>query len=85
MRHSRRQQRTYQRVLVLTWKFLALKKLFKCGRHNIFKIFLNLFFTHENIKKRAEKVAHNQPKTFFSQYCLAAQTSPELIFHIKYI
>ena len=43
---------------------------------------LNLFFAHENIKKRASKVAHNRPQTFFSQYCLAAQTSPELIFHI---
>ena len=33
-------------------------------------------------KKTASKVAHNRPQTFFSQYCLAAQTSPELIFHI---
>ena len=43
---------------------------------------LNLFFAHENINKQASKVAHNQPQTFFSQYCLAAQTSQELIFHI---
>ena len=28
---------------------------------------LNLFFAHENIKKRASKVAHNRPQTFFSQ------------------
>ena len=45
-------------------------------------MFLNLFFAHENIKKRASKAAHNRPQTFFSQYCPAAQTSPELIFHI---
>ena len=30
----------------------------------------------------ASKVAHNGPQTFFHKYCLAAKTSPELIFHI---
>ena len=49
---------------------------------SIFKKSLNLFFARENLKKRASKVAHNRPQTFFSQYCQAAQTSPELIFHI---
>ena len=48
----------------------------------IFTKKIYLFFAHENIKKRASKVAHNRPQTFFSQYCLAAQTSQELIFHI---
>ena len=44
---------------------------------------INLFFAHENIKKRASKVAHNRPQTFFfHKYGPAAQTSPELIFHI---
>ena len=33
----------------------------------------DLFLAHENIKKRASKVAHNRPQTFFSQYCPAAQ------------
>ena len=33
-------------------------------------------------KNQASKVAHNQPQTFFPQHCPAAQTSPELIFHI---
>ena len=46
---------------------------------------INLFFAHENIKKTPSKVAHNRPQTFFSQYCPAAQTSPESIFHIIYI
>ena len=46
-------------------------------------IFSNLFFAHENIKKRALKVAHNRPQTFFfHKYGPATQTSPELIFHI---
>ena len=43
---------------------------------------INLFFAHENIKKTASKVAHNRPQTFFSSTGPAAQTSPELIFHI---
>ena len=43
---------------------------------------LNSFFAHENIKKQASKFAHNRPQTFFSQYFPAAQTNPELIFHI---
>ena len=38
--------------------------------------------THENMKKPASKVAHNRPQTFFSSTGPAAQTSPELIFHI---
>ena len=33
-------------------------------------------------KKRASKVAHNRPQTFFHSTGPAAQTSPELIFHI---
>ena len=40
---------------------------------------LNYFFAHKNFKKRASKVAYNQPQTFFGP---TAQTSPELIFHI---
>jgi hypothetical protein len=47
----------------------------------LFKKNLDLFFAHENIKKRASKVAHNRPQLFFHKD-LAAQTSPELIFHI---
>ena len=43
---------------------------------------LNLFFAHENIKKRASKVGHNRPQIFFHSTGPAAQTSPELIFHI---
>ena len=55
---------------------------FQCGRYNIFKKKLNLFFAHESIKKPASKVAHNRPQTFFSSTGPAVQTSPELIFHI---
>ena len=47
--------------------------------------FFNLFLYHENIKKQSSKVAHNRPQTFFSSTGLAAQTSPELIFHIIYM
>ena len=43
---------------------------------------IDLFFAHENLKKRASKVAHNRPQTFFLSTGPAAQTSPELIFHI---
>ena len=43
---------------------------------------IEFIFAHENIKKRASKVAHYQPKLFFHKYGRAAQTSPELIFHI---
>ena len=45
---------------------------FQCGPYNIFKKSLNKFFAHENLKKRASKVAHNrpspQPKIDFSYY-----------------
>ena len=54
-----------------------LVRMLQCLKKN-----LNLFFAHENLKKRASKVAHNRPQTFFSQVRPAAQTSPELIFHI---
>ena len=40
------------------------------------------FFALENIKKTPLKVAHNRPQAFFHKYGPAAQTSPELIFHI---
>jgi hypothetical protein len=55
---------------------------FQCQPYNIFKKYSNLFFANKNIKKRASKVAHNSPETFFHMYGPAAQTSPELIFHI---
>ena len=45
------------------------------GPYDIFKKNLDLFF--------ASKVAW--PQTFCSQYCLAAQTSPELLFYIRNI
>ena len=77
--HSRSKQRTDQRVLVLTLKFLALKNwvfpykkyfikffwffflplfyaTFQYKRYNIFKIVLNSFFAHENMKKRPQKL-----------------------------
>ena len=44
--------------------------------------FQKKFKAHENIKKWASKVAHNRPQTFFHSTGPAAQTSPELIFHI---
>ena len=97
--HSRSKQRTDQRVLVLSLKFLALIKTgfspckkyspfffyfclpllyatFQFGPYNIFKKKLNWFFTPENLKKRASKVAH----TLFSQSSPAH--SPKLTFHI---
>ena len=88
--HRRSQQRTDQRVLILTWKFFPRKKhfqvffyfflpfytTFQCGRYNVFKKILNLFFVHENIKKRPQKLLIICPKLFFHKY------DPELIFHI---
>ena len=101
-KHNRSQQRTDQRVLVLTLKFLAVKKPTGFSTiKNASQIFFDFFYIYSmqrfsaDIKifsekiyiyfcpwKRTSKVAHNRPQTFFSQYCLAAQTSPELIFHI---
>ena len=46
-------------------------------------IFSKKIFAHENLKKQASKVAHNRPQTFFHSTGPAAQTSPELIFHIE--
>ena len=43
-------------------------------------IFKKKKFAH--VKKTPSKVAHNRPQTFFSSTGPAAQTSPELIFHI---
>ena len=41
------------------------------------------FFPLENINKMATNIAHNRPQTFFfSCPGPAAQTSPELIFHV---
>ena len=39
-------------------------------------------FAPENTKKPPSKVAHSRPQTFFSSTGPAAQTSPELIFHV---
>ena len=43
---------------------------------------LSLFLTMKTWKKMPSKVAHNQPQFFFTTG-LAAQTSPELIFHTR--
>jgi len=45
-------------------------------------IFKKWFFVLENIKKRPQKLLIIGLKLFFHKYGLAAQTSPELIFHI---
>ena len=42
----------------------------------------NFFFAHKKLKKPPSKVAHNRPQTFFSCTGPAAQTSPELMFHV---
>ena len=47
-----------------------------------FQKILKLFFVHENFKNGPQKLLIIGPQTFFSQYCPAAKTSPELIFHI---
>ena len=78
--HSRSKQRTNQRVLVLTLKFLALQKIgfspVKKTSQNFFDFCLPLFyatifskklklmFYPWKLKKRASKVAHNRPKLF---------------------
>ena len=53
-------------------------RTFQWGCCNIFKNILPL----KTLKKPPSKVAHNRPQTFFFMYWLAAQTSPELIFHV---
>jgi hypothetical protein len=53
---------------------------FQCGRYSVFKKNLTFFFDPEKVKKRASKVAHNQPNPFFSQS--SPDHSPELIFNI---
>ena len=55
--------------------------IFQCGRYNIFKKILNLYFAHENLKNKPQKLVIIGPN-FFSSAGPAAQTSPELIFHI---
>jgi hypothetical protein len=45
----------------------------------------DLFLAHENIKKRASKVAHNRPQTFFSQYWSGCPNQPRIDFsYYKY-
>ena len=57
------------------------KKHFSVRMLQYFQFFF-VFFGHENMKKTPSKVAHNRPQTFFSSTGPAAQTSPELIFHV---
>jgi hypothetical protein len=98
--HSRSQQRTDQRVLVLTLNFLALKKTVFPPVKNTSLFSLQLFsadatifskkfefiFAPENIKKRTSKVAHNQPQTFFSQYWPGCPNQPRIDFsYYKYV
>ena len=40
------------------------------------------FIAHENKTENALKAALNHPQTFFSSTGPAAQTNPELIFHV---
>ena len=44
--------------------------------------YLKKKFAHENIRKPPSKIAHNRPQTFIHNTGAAAQTNPELIFHI---
>ena len=43
---------------------------------------LNLFFAHENIKKRASKVAHNRPQTFFQVLARLLKQAQNRFFYI---
>ena len=107
--HSRSQQRSNQRILLLTLKFLALKKtcfsprkntsrnfltflnlysmqLFSADATNFLKSNSNLLFLHENIKKRASKVAHNPLQTFFPQVLPDCPKQPRIDFsYYKYV
>ena len=59
---------------------------FQCGPHNVFKKISNNFFTHENLEKCASKVAHNRPKTFFSQSSPGHSQQPKIDFsYHKYV
>ena len=48
---------------------------FQCGRYKDFNLF---FFAHGNLKKRAYKVAHNQPKSFFDSNDNRLKSNPNL-------
>ena len=45
--------------------YLFFYATFQCGRCSVFKKVLKGFFDPQKVKKRASKVAHNQPRPFF--------------------
>ena len=56
---------------------------FQCGRYNVKKVLKKSFFAHEKLKKPPKKVAHNQPRPFYSTVQpRPTANSPKLIFHI---
>ena len=72
--------------IYLIFFYLYSMQLFQCGRCNIFKKNLNYFVAHENLKKRASKVAHNRPQTSFSQYWPGCPNQARIDFsYYKYV
>ena len=64
-------------------KIPSFYETFQCGRYDIFKKNLKIFFEPEKVKKWASKVAHNRPRPFyFTVQPRPTAHSPELVFHI---
>ena len=82
MNHSRSQQRTDQRVLVLALKILALKNWFSPCKRYLTKIFWLIFWPWK-LKTKHQKLLIIGPKLFFSQYWLGCPNlSPYLWYKI---
>ena len=63
-------------------KKIQKKTLFSMQLFSADAMIFSIFFALENIKNPPSKDAHNRPNNFYFMYWLAAQTSPELIFHV---
>ena len=50
---------------------------FQCGRYSVFKKIKKFFFDPKKVKKLASKVAHNQPRPFYSTVQPSPGHSPQ--------
>ena len=53
---------------------------FQCGRYGVCKKKFKILFDPEKVKKRASKVAHNQPRLFFPQSSPGHSPQPKIDF-----
>ena len=72
-----------KKTFFLKFFFKSSYATFQCGRYNVKKSLKKSFFAHEKLKKPPKKVAHNQPRPFYSTVQpRPTANSPKLIFHI---